>query len=287
MPDLPALDPHALLARPFAPVDHAYDARDTILYALGVGLGHDPMDTDALRYLYEDGLLALPTLANVLGHPGFWAREPDTGIDWQRVVHAEQFLTLHRPVAAVGHVVGRTRVTAFHDKGAGRGALLATERAVVDAATGAAVASVTQLAMLRGDGGSGVVAGTLSPLPRVPDRAPDAVCELPTRPEAALIYRLSGDLNPLHADPAVARTAGFQRPILHGLATMGVACHALLRTVLGWDAGAVRGMGVRFSSPVVPGDVVRTEMWAGTAGFAFRSLVAGRVVLDRGWLAVG
>ena len=281
-----ATDPHALLARPFAPVDHAYEARDTILYALGVGMGHDPMDTDALRFVYEDGLAALPTLANVLGHPGFWAMEPDTGIDWRRVVHAEQSLVLHRAVPAAGRVAGHTQVTAFHDKGASRGALLATERRVVDAASGAALATVTQLAMLRGDGGSGVVAGTLTALDRVPVREPDAVCELATRPEAALIYRLSGDLNPLHADPAVARAAGFGRPILHGLATMGVACHAVLRTMLGWDAGLVRGMAVRFSAPVTPGDVVRTEMWRGADGIAFRALVEGRVVLDRGWVGL-
>lgn len=278
------VDPHALLARSFAPVTHAYAARDTILYALGVGLGADPVDPGQLPYVYEEGLTALPSLVNVLGYPGFWAKEPDTGIDWPRVVHAEQWFTLNGPLRPVGNVIGHTRVTAFHDKGAAKGALMGSERTVVDAASGAVLATVGGLSMLRGDGGSGVVEGVLPPPHLLPDRAADAVCDLETLPQAALIYRLSGDLNPLHADPAVARGAGFDRPILHGMATMGVACHAVLRTVLGYDSARVRGMRVRFTAPVFPGETVRTEIWVDGGVVSFRSSVPGRsiVVLDRG-----
>ncbi len=278
-----AADPHALLARRFAPIVHDVTARDTILYALGVGLGAEPTDRRQLRYLYEDGLLALPTMANVLGYPGFWAKEPDTGIDWRRVVHAEQWITWHRPLPAHGRVTGHTRVTAFHDKGAAKGALMGSERRIEDA-DGLPIATVGGLSMLRGDGGSGVIAGELVATVPVPDRDPDMTCDLPTLPQAALIYRLSGDLNPLHADPDVARGAGFDRPILHGMATMGVAAHAVLRTALGYDGGAMRGMQVRFTAPVYPGETIRTQIWRDDGVIAFRSSVLGRntIVLDRG-----
>ncbi len=275
-------DPYALLARPFAPVVHDTTARDTILYALGIGLGADPVDAGQLRYVYEEGLQTLPTMANVLGYPGFWAREPDTGIDWRRVVHAEQSIRLHRPLPASGRSVGHTRVTAFHDKGP-KGALMASERRIEDG-SGSLLATVGGLTMLRGDGGSGVTAGTLPDSHPVPARAPDAVCDLPTLPQAALIYRLSGDLNPLHADPVVARGAGFERPILHGMATMGVAGHAVLRTILGYDARRMRSMQVRFTAPVYPGETIRTELWVDGGIVSLRSRVVDRaaVVLDRG-----
>jgi hypothetical protein len=127
-------DPHALLARSFAPVVQDIGVKDTILYALGVGLGADPVDAGQLRFVYEDGLRALPFMANVLGYPGFWAKEPDTGIDWRRVVHAEQWIELHAPLPVSGRVVGHTRVTAFQDKGEGKGALMASERRIEDGA---------------------------------------------------------------------------------------------------------------------------------------------------------
>jgi acyl dehydratase len=262
-----AIDPRHLLTRRFAPLTQAYSARDTQLYALGVGLGADPLDAGALRYVYEgaggDALMALPTLANVLAYPGFWARESDTGIDWQRLVHAEQQLVLHALLPARGCVVGHNRVTALWDKGAGKGALMQQQREVRDAATDALLATVTQLTLLRGDGGFGPGGSDgAPPKPHViPERAPDAVCDLPTLPQAALIYRLSGDLNPLHADPAVAQAAGFERPILHGMATMGVAAHAVLRTLLDYDATRFAAMRVRFTAPALPGDTLRTELW--------------------------
>ena len=274
-------DPHALLARRFEPVTQEYGARDTILYALGIGLGHDPLDPLALRFLLEDRLLALPTMVNVLGSPGFWIRAPDTGVDWRRVVHTEQSFVLHRPVPPSGRVIGRMHLDAFHDKGAAKGALIRTRR-TLHADSGEPLATISHLTMARGDGGSGVIHGALDPLPPVPDRAPDAVCTLPTRPDAALIYRLSGDLNPLHADPAVAAAAGFARPILHGLASMGIACHAVLRSALCMDPVGIAGMGVRFSSPVLPGEALETEIWHEPGAVAFRTLAAGRVVLDRG-----
>jgi acyl dehydratase len=288
-----ALDPRHLLDLRFDSVEQRYTERDSMLYALGCGLGGDALDAGQLRYVHEGavgGLRALPTMVNVLGYGGFWADRPDTGITWRRLVHAEQAIVLHRPLTASGHVIGRNRVTGLHDKGADRGALMVQERQVTDAASGESLATVTQTTMLRGDGGFGGAHGAPPAAPHaLPDRAPDAVRDLPTLPQAALLYRLNGDFNPLHADPGVARAAGFPRPILHGLATMGVALHAVLGTLLGYDAGSVRGMRVRFTAPVLPGDTLRTELWRDGAVVSLRStalergvvvLGAGRVDLD-------
>ncbi len=269
-----ALNPQALLERRFAPVEHAYTEPDCALYALGVGLGADPLAAGPLRYLYErapGGMRALPTLVNVLGYVGFWADQPDTSITWRKLVHAEQSFVLHRPIPPAGRVIGRNRVSALYDKGADKGALMVQERTVEDAASGEPIATVTQVTMLRADGGFGGPSGP-PPLPHaMPGRAPDAVCDLPTLPQAALIYRLSGDFNPLHVDPTVAQAAGFDRPILHGLCTMGVALHAVLKTVLAYDATLVRGMRVRFTAPVLPGETIRTELWVDGTVVSLRS----------------
>ncbi len=188
-----------------------------MLYALGVGLGHDPMNEDELPFVYEKNLKVLPTMGTVLGRPGFWARERDTGIDWLKIVNGEQSITLHRPLAGQGTVLGRMRILEVIDKGPGKGALVLTERKISDKATGEAIATVTQTTFCRADGGFGGPERRAPEPHPIPERAPDEVAELGIRPEAALIYRLSGDYNPLHADPAAAKLAGFPRPITHGL----------------------------------------------------------------------
>ncbi len=282
------IDARRLLTRPFAPREHVLTARDTQVYALALGLGDDPLDARALRYVYEgaDGrqLQALPTLANILAYPGFWAREPDTGIDWKRLVHAEQEIELHAPLPAEGHFFGHNRIAGLWDKGEGKGALLLQERSILRAGDGMPVATVRQLSLLRGDGGFGDGGSDgAPPAPHpMPERAPDAVCELRTAPSAALLYRLCGDLNPLHADLAVARAAGFERPILHGMATMGIAAHAVLRTLLGYEAASFAGMRVRFTAAAFPGDTLRTEMWRDGRTISLRTTAVERnaVVLN-------
>ncbi len=282
------IDAAKLKAWPFEPITHTYTQRDTMLYALGVGIGHDPLDTDALRHVYEPQLRALPTLAVVLGSPGFWAKDPATGIDWVRVLHGEQSLELLAPLPAAGTVIGTTRVTALVDKGAGKGALMYSERDISDAASGQRLAVSRSVSFLRGDGGFSERGQPSDPAPPArrptPDAAPDQVCELTTRPESALIYRLSGDYNPVHADPAVAKAAGFERPILHGLCSFGVTGHALLRTLCGWDASRLKEIGARFSSPVYPGETLRVEMWQRGEVVQFRTRVVERdvVVLSHG-----
>ena len=254
------IDYDKLLALEIPEALQAYTERDAILYALGIGLGRDPLDADELPFVYEKSLKVLPTFAAVLGWPGFWVRDLDTGIDWIKVVAGEQALVLHRPLASRGTVVGRTRVTEIIDKGAGKGALVYSQRALLDRDSGERIATVTQTTFCRGDGGFGGPARE-APTPHpVPARTPDLVCDRPTRPEAALIYRLSGDPNPLHAEPAVAQAAGFPRPILHGLASFGIACHGILKCLCDHDPGRLKAISARYSAPVFPGETIRTEM---------------------------
>ena len=269
---------------PFREVEQIYSEKDSMLYALGVGYGHDPMDEAELQFVYEKNLKAVPTMPVVLGYPGFWMKDPASGIDWVKIVHGEQTLAIHRPIPAAGTVIGRTRVKAIVDKGKDKGALVILERRIVDKASGALLVTLDHTTFCRGDGGFGRGDEAPPPLPAVPESTPDASCDLPTLPQAALIYRLCADPNPLHAEPGVAKAAGFPRPILHGLCTYGVAGHALLKTFCGYDPAKLTGLSVRFSAPVFPGETIRTEMWRKGGSVLFRSRVLGRdvVVLNNG-----
>ncbi len=268
-----------LMALDIPPAEQVYQAKDCMLYALGVGLGHDPMNEDELAFVYESNLKVLPTMATVLGHTGSLAADPNTGINWVMVVNGEQGFRLHRPLSGHDTVIGRTRIVEVIDKGAGKGALLFTERKIADKATGELIATITQTIFCRGDGGFGGPPRQAPPPHPLPERAPDAVCDLGTRPEMALIYRLSGDYNPLHADPAVAKAAGFARPILHGLGTFGVSGHAVLKTMCGYDPARLVAFAGRFSAPVFPGETIRTEMWRDGTLVSFRARVLERDVI--------
>ena len=274
-----------LLALNIPPVEHPYTWKDVVLYALGLGFGQDPMNEDELAFVYEKNLKALPTFALVQGYSPYWLRNPESGVNWSKVVHGEQGLVLHKPVAPQGDVIGKTRIVEVIDKGEGKGALVYSERKITDKATGELLATLSQTTFCRGDGGFGGPPRE-APAPHpLPDRAPDIVCDLPTRPEMALIYRLSGDVNPLHCDPEFAKTAGFPRPILHGLATFGIAGHALLKSVCGYDPARLRAMRGRFSAPVFPGETIRTEIWregGGRYGFRCRIVARDVVALNNG-----
>ncbi|MCX7311845.1 MAG: MaoC/PaaZ C-terminal domain-containing protein [Alphaproteobacteria bacterium] len=259
--------------------EHSYGEKDTMLYALGVGVGHDPTDRQQLEFVYEKNLKAMPTFACLLGYPGFWVRDLDTGIDWVRIVNGEQGFTLHAPVQPSGTVIGRTRILEVIDKGEGKGAVVYTERSITDKASGQLLASVTQTTFCRADGGFGGPPRESPPSHKLPDRAPDLTCDLGTRPEMALIYRLSADLNPLHADLDVAKAAGFPRPILHGLGTFGVVGHALLKSACGYDPSRMTAMSGRFSAPVFPGETIRTEIWRDGNVVSFRALVPERNIV--------
>ena len=257
-----AIDYEVLLNHRLPDVHQHVTAHDTILYALSVGFGQDPLDPRQLDFVDQHrALRAVPTAAVVLGHPGSWLADPATGVDAVQLVHGEQGVVLHRPLPASGEVIGRSRVTGLVDKGPGRGALLYSEKQLLLAATGERLATATSTTFLRGDGGFGGPSGQVRPPHSMPDGPPDWVMDLPTRPEQALLYRLNGDDNPLHADPAFAARAGFPRPILHGLCTLGVVGHALLATLGGYDAERFREMHLRFTAPVFPGETIRTEGW--------------------------
>ena len=276
------IDPDRLLHFPIPEVRQTLTERDTILYALSVGLGQDPMDERQLDYVdHRRSLRALPSLPVVLAHPGFWLADPATGVDALRLVHGEQEIELLQPLPVAGELLGRSRVTGLVDKGAGRGALLYSEKQVLDAGTGRVLAVTRSTTFLRGDGGFGGPAGPVRAAAAPPAGEPDVVVDLPTRPEAALLYRLNGDDNPLHSDPATAARAGFPRPILHGLCTLGVVAHALLRALGQYDAGRFRSLALRFSAPVFPGETIRTEIWRDGA-FRARVLEREVVVVNNG-----
>jgi acyl dehydratase len=280
-----ALDPDKLYALPFPDIRQTYTWRDTVIYGLGLGFGLDPTDERQLRFVDETKLVAAPTMANVLAYPGFWMRDLDTGIDWVKVVHGEQAMRLHRPIPPEGEVVGRTRIVDIVDKGPGKGALVFAEREISDAGTGEKLATLLQTVFCRGDGGFGGKSTSPRTPHTLPDREPDLSLDMPTHPQMALVYRLSGDFNPLHADPAVARKAGYDRPILHGLATYGVVGHALLAGLCDYAPERLTFMDGRFSSPVFPGETIAVDIWReGSGQAAFRARVRERdvVVLTNG-----
>ncbi len=272
----------------FDDVRQRYDQKDTMLYALGIGLGQDPEDTGQLRYVYEKDLRTFPTMSVILGYPGFWVNDPRSTVDWVKVVHGEQRLTLHAPLPVAGVVTGRTRNTHVIDKGADKGAIIVSERTLHDE-DGQCLATLQASTFCRGDGGFGEGDASPQALPAAPDGDPDSRCELRIPPSAALLYRLNADRNPLHADPDVARQAGYPRPILHGLCSYGVAAHALVKTYCGYDAARLTSLNTRFSAPVYPGETLQCDMWRmpdGQIRFIARAKERGIVVMSHGTATV-
>lgn len=251
-----------------------YTDRETMLYALGIGMGADPLNRDELPFVFENGLKAMPTLATVVA----WGagRTYETGINLLMVVHGEQRLIVHKPMPTAAAITADWRITHCIDKGPGKGAILVGETVLKEQSTGEKLVTLISSTFARADGGFGGPSDG-GPVPHdVPARAPDAVVELSTRPDQALIYRLSGDRNPLHADPDFAKAAGFDKPILHGLCTYGVTARAVLQTYCGFDPTKILGHDVRFSAPVFPGETIVTRMWKDGAVVSFEAGVKER-----------
>ncbi|MGE8065073.1 MaoC/PaaZ C-terminal domain-containing protein [Pseudomonas sp. NPDC089569] len=271
-----------LLDYPIPAVRQTLTRNQTAFYALSVGVGHDPLDERQLDYVdFRRNLRAMPSMALVLGHPGFWLADPRSGVDPKCVVHGEQEITVHGALPVEGQIIGETKIIGVVDKGPGQGALLYTRKEVRNAEDGLLLASTLNTIFLRGGGGFGGDSTPLRSSHQVPGSEPDFCVDMPTRPEQALYYRINGDDNPLHADPSVAMAAGFSRPILHGLCTFGTVCHALLKTLGDYDASRLRSMELRFSAPVLPGETIRSEIWR-DGSFRARVLERDAVVVSNG-----
>jgi acyl dehydratase len=269
------LDYEKLTSMKFEPTRQTYARRDTILYALGVGVGsQDPVDPGELKYVYETQLVALPTLAVTLAAGAMRLADPQFGINYRMLLHAEQTLTMHKMLPPEGTVISEASIDEIYDKGAAKGAVMYMTRKLYDAASGDLLVTMGNVAFLRADGGFGGKSdGAPKPRP-LPTTAPDLRAQLPVSVNQALIYRLAGDYNPLHIDPEVARAAGFDRPILHGLGAYGMVGRALIKTLCGDDPAKLRRLDVRFTSPVFPGEALRIDIWNVARGDASFRLVA-------------
>lgn len=239
--------------------EFTYGDRETMLYALGVGFGRDALDKKELPFVYENNLVTVPTMSTVIA----WGAGAmgKSGINYAMVVHGEQKLTMHKPLPAAATILVDTKIVGAWDKGKDKGAVIASETSIRDKATGDALCTLLSTTFARGDGGfGGPTEG--APVPHaIPDRAPDMTFDAETKPDQALLYRLSGDRNPLHADPDFAKAVGFPAPILHGLCTYGTCCRAIITNVCDYDPKKITGFDVRFSSPVYPGETITIEAW--------------------------
>ena len=259
-----------------------YTDRDSLLYAVAIGMGKDPMDESELAYVCETmGNKVVPTAATVLSRAD---RAPTqrsnimSKMNYVLMLHGEQRLQIHQPLPPSADILVSNRVTGIYDKGEGKGALL-TNETLVKLASGDPLFTLSATLFYRGDGGfGGSDAGAPTPHP-IPDRAPDAICELPQRRDQAMVYALCGDRNPLHRDPGIARKAGFDAPILHGLCSYGIACHGVLKTMADYDQTRIGGFDVRFSSPVFPGETHVIEMWRDDNIVSFRTRIKERNVI--------
>lgn len=258
----------------------SYSERDTILYALSIGMGREQVDPRELPFVYEGApMKVMPSMATVL----MASPIAKSGLDFSGVLHGEQRLRMFRPIPAKGEILVDAGVESIIDKGEQKGAIIDFV-STASTSNGDPIFSTTTSIFARRNGGIGSSANQPKPLPRVPERAPDLVVRETTRKDQALLYRLNSDLNPLHADPEVARRAGFDVPILHGLCSYGIACKALMQTVSDGEPGRMTGLDVRFIAPVFPGETLEFSIWKNSGGAAFNARVVERDVaaLDNG-----
>jgi len=278
---------HSLVGVSSEPQTRSWDSKDALLYAVGVGAGlGDPLQELVFTTENCEGIeqKVLPTFGVLVAQARAGRRLGD--YDRAMLVHAEQAFELHRPLPVEGTVRTVSTVTGIYDKGSG--ALVVTENAAVDAASGEPLVTSTSSAFIRGEGGFGGERGSDQPWAR-PDREPDYQAVMTTRPEQALIYRLSGDRNPLHVDPKFAARGGFSQPILHGLCTYGITGRGLLHLLCDSDPARFRSMSGRFSRPVLPGEPLTVSAWRqdGSDTLLFQTTRSdGTVVIDRGRLQV-
>lgn len=261
----------------------SYTDRDSLLYNVAIGMGKDPLDAKELEYVCETiGNRVVPTAATVLTRPERRATNPPTlmsKMNFVMMLHGEQRLQVHQPLPPAAETLISNAITGVYDKGEGKGALL-TNETQVKLKDGSPLYTVGSTLFFRGDGGFGGSSEGAPVAHTLPDREPDAVCELAQRDDQAMVYALCGDRNPLHRDPGIAAKAGFDKPILHGLCSYGIACHAVLKTMLDYDQTKMTGFDVRFSSPVFPGETHIVEMWKDDNVVSFRTRIKERDVIS-------
>jgi acyl dehydratase len=272
-----ALDYPAILALQENGRRFVYTDRDTMLYAIAIGLGSDPLNEADLPFVYEKHLRAVPTLATVV----CWGAGVSTdklGVNYSMVLHGEEEILFHRPLAAAGTIIVDSGIAEVYDKGKDKGALIIRRTVLRDERDGEPIATINRGLFARADGGCGGVKSATPAPHRMPDRSCDVSLELPSRPDQAALYRLCGDRNPLHIDPAAAAKGGFKAPILHGLCTYGVTCRAVLQAFCDYDPSRIASHAARFSAPFYPGEVLKVDLWRDGDVVSFEASVPARGV---------
>ena len=272
----------ALMALRSENVPYSYGERDTLLYAVSIGMGRDPLNRDELPFVFEHTKMrTVPTQAVVVARQRLiW----DVGLEVGKFLHGEQRITFHRPLPPSANLLADAWIAAVYDKGPGRGAILQIEGVVRDAADGGTLFDWSSLIVARGDGGVGGPGAKAPPPHPMPTRAPDMVHTASTSPNLALLYRLNGDRNLVHVDPDLAHSVGFRAPILQGACTYAIACREVLQHVCGYDHTRMRTADVRFTAPLYPGEDVETHIWVDGDTVSYRSRCPQRdvLVLDHG-----
>ncbi|WP_342723833.1 MaoC/PaaZ C-terminal domain-containing protein [Bradyrhizobium sp. B097] len=258
---------------------YSWSDREVMFYALGIGMGSDPLNERELQFVNDASaiprpLRVVPTFASVC----VWGASPGA-IDLSRimVLDGERDIIFYKPIPVTASVTADARVRGVYDKGKEKGAIIQNEVDVRDG-NGHKIVTILSSTFARGDGGFGGPSEGMPEPHQVPRRAPDRSVDIPTRPDQALIYRLLGDRNPLHSDPEFARLAGFQRPILHGMCTYGFTCRAVLQTYADYDASAFRRHRARFSAPVFPGETITVNLWKEGNSISFEAHIQERQV---------
>ncbi len=267
-----------VIDRRFDDVSFNYTDTQMMLYNLSIGMGRDALDEKELPFVFErPSLLVVPTAAAVLGGGGAKILA-GVDIDWPKILHGEQRLQCHRPLPPAADLIGSTRIAEIVDKGPDKGAIISLQMDV-RLASGEPLYTMENVIFARGDGGCGGPSKSAATPHQLPEREPDLIHVSEIRADQALLYRLNGDRNPLHAEPAFAKKAGFSKPILHGLCSYGVACRAVLASVCDYNPARIKSFDVRFTSPVYPGETIHTDIWVDGGVVSFRSRVEARNII--------
>lgn len=259
------IDPKQAVGQSLGTTNASYEARDVILYHLGLGAGSPATDARELKYTYESDLKVLPSFAVVAGQMNTLSAKnkrglndiPGLSFDLANLLHGEQEIILHRPLPTKARISTETHIGEIYDKG--KAAVVVMQGSTLDESD-APLYSTRSSLFIRGEGGFG---GETGPNVRnaTPDRKPDGVVLWPTLPQQALLYRLTGDMNPLHADPIFAKKAGFEAPIIHGLCSYGIVCKAIVDEVLSGDVTRVGRYAARFAGVFFPGETYEISYW--------------------------